>query len=220
MNRRLPYELMLWVLALAPLLYLWQAWDALPDRVATHWGASGEPNGWSDRSSLPWMIGGLGIGIYLLMLLVPQLDPRRRNLDTGSRSYQNLRLVLQLMFAFIGYAIVRGAEMETFDAGAWLMPGLFLFMAAIGNYMYSLRSNYFIGIRTPWTLEYPEIWERTHRLGGRLWFWLGLIGAAGALLLREDALAAWTVGLILLMTLIPMAYSFVLFKQGVGRKDP
>ena len=114
--------------------------------------------------------------------------------------------------------MVRGGQSETFDAGAWLMPGLFLFLAAIGNYMYSLRSNYFIGFRTPWTLEYPENWERTHRMGGRIWFWLGIIGAIGALFIRGDALAFWSVALILIMAFTPMIYSFVLFKKGVGKK--
>jgi uncharacterized membrane protein len=217
MRMKLQYEMLMWVLIVAPLVYLWSVWDMLPERVATHWGANGEPNGWSDRSSLPWMIGGLGIGMYLLMLVIPHLDPRKRNLQASSRSYQHLRVVFTLLFSFIGYAIVRGAELESFDAGAWLMPGIFIFLAAIGNYMYSLRSNYFIGIRTPWTLEYPEIWERTHRLGGRMWFWLGIIGAIGALILRGDALAVWTVGLILIMAFVPMIYSFVLFKKGVGR---
>ncbi len=211
------YEAVLWVLIAAPLIYLWQAWDALPDRVATHWGANGEPNGWSDRSTLPWMIGGLGIGMYVLMLVIPYIDPRKRNLETSSRSYLHLRGVFTLFFSFIGYAIVRGAEMESFDAGAWLMPGVFLFLAAIGNYMYSLRSNYFIGFRTPWTLEYPEIWERTHRLGGRIWFWLGIVGAIGAIFIRGEALPVWTVGLILIMAFTPLIYSFVLFKKGVGK---
>ena len=70
MKKSILFEILLWVLIVTPLIYLWQAWDALPERVATHWGASGEPNGWSDRSSLPWMIGGLGIGMYLLMLML------------------------------------------------------------------------------------------------------------------------------------------------------
>ncbi len=211
------YEIVLWVLIVAPLVYLWQAWDTLPERVATHWNVRGEPDGWSDRSTLPWLIGGLCIGMYILMLVIPYLDPRKRNLQASSRSYQHLRLVFTLMFSFIGYAIVRGGEMETFDAGALLMPGLFLFLAAIGNYMYSLRSNYFIGFRTPWTLEYPVIWERTHRLGGRMWFWLGIVGAIGALFIRGEALPVWSVGIILIMAFVPMIYSFVLFKKGVGK---
>ncbi len=210
------YEIMLWTLIIAPLLYLSQAWDALPERVATHWGPNGEPNGWSDRSTLPLMIGGLGVGMYLLMLLIPYLDPRKRNLQESSRSYNHLRVVFTLFFSFMGYAIVRGAELETFDAGAWLMPGAFLFLAAIGNYIYSLRSNYFIGFRTPWTLEYPVIWERTHRLGGRLWFWLGIFGAIGSLLFRGKALSVWVVSLILILAITPIVYSFVLFKKGVG----
>ncbi len=216
--KKILFEAVLWVLIIAPMLYLMQAWEALPDSVATHWGANGEPDGWSDRSTLPWMIGGLSVGIYLLMLAIPYLDPRRRNLHASERSYHHLRLVMQLMFAFVGFGIVRGAELGTFDAGAWLMPGLFLFLAAIGNYMYRLRSNYFIGIRTPWTLEYPVIWERTHRLAGRMWFWIGIVGAIGAFLLRNDALAIWTVTLIVLMAGVPVVYSFILFKRGVGRE--
>lgn len=217
MKLKLKYEVFLWVLIIAPLFYLGQVWELLPERVATHWGANGEPNGWSDREALPWLIGGLGVGMYLLILVIPYLDPRTRNLRASSRSYNNLRVVLALMFSSIGFAMVRGAVSESFDAGAWLMPGMFLFLAAIGNYMHSLRSNYFIGFRTPWTLEYPEIWERTHRLGGRIWFWLGIIGAIGAFLIRGEALSIWSVGLILIMALTPVIYSFVLFKKGVGR---
>jgi uncharacterized membrane protein len=218
MNRKILFEIVLWVLIIAPLIHLWAVWDRLPAQVAVHWNIHGEPDGWSDRSTLPWLIGGMGVGMYLLMLVIPYLDPRKRNLQASSRSYQHLRVVFQLLFAFIGFGSVRGGLVENFDVGTWFMPVLFLFLAAVGNYMHSLRSNYFIGIRTPWTLEYPEIWERTHRLGGRLWFWMGFIGAIGAFFIRGNALPVWMISLIAIMVLVPAVYSFVLFKKGVGRK--
>ncbi len=210
-------EVILWAILFAPVVYLALVWDQLPDQVPIHWNAAGEIDGWASRNSLPLFVGGLQLGIYLLMLLVPYIDPRLRNLEASQRSYQRLRVVLSLLFGYIGFLSAHSALHHEIDLPGWLVPALFFFLAAIGNYLHSLRSNYFIGIRTPWTLEFPEIWERTHRFGGKLWFWCGLLGGVIAFLLPGHLLP-WTIGLTLLMAFAPIIYSFVLFKQGVGSK--
>ncbi len=210
-------EIVLWAILLAPIIYLLFVWDQLPDSVPVHWNVAGEVDGWASRNSLPLFVVGLQLGIYLLMLLVPYIDPRLRNIEASQRSYQRLRIIFTLLFAYLGFLSVHAALRQEIDLPGWLMPGLFFFLAAIGNYLHNLRSNYFIGIRTPWTLEYPEIWERTHRFGGKLWFWCGLLGGVIAFLL-PDQLLPWTMGLILPMAFAPIIYSFVLFKKGVGSK--
>jgi uncharacterized membrane protein len=209
-------EIMLWAVLLAPMTYLTLVWNQLPEQVPIHWNTAGEIDGWASKHSLPLFVGGLQLGIYLLMRVLPHIDPRRMNIEASVRAYQRLRVVLGLLFGFIGFLMVHSALHQEIDLPGWLVPGLFFFLAAIGNYLYSLRSNYFIGIRTPWTLEYPEIWERTHRFGGKLWFWCGLVGGVLAFLLPGHLLP-WTMGIILLMAFAPIIYSFMLFRQGVGR---
>ncbi|MBL7964918.1 MAG: SdpI family protein [Flavobacteriales bacterium] len=210
-------EALLWTILLAPILYLMLVWGDLPERVPIHWNAAGEIDGWSSKKALPWMVGGLQVFLYLLMRLLPYIDPRASNLEASRSAYQKLRVVLGLLFGFIGFLMVHSALHQQLDLPGWLLPGLFFFFAAIGNYLVRLRSNYFVGIRTPWTLEYPENWERTHRFGGRLWFWGGLIGGILGFLLPA-AYLKWMIILLLVLVFAPILYSFVLFKKGVGSK--
>lgn len=219
MKTDLRRELMLWAVLLAPVIYLIAVWNKLPDQVPIHWNSAGEVDGWASKRSLPLFVGGLQLGIYLLMRVLPHIDPRKMNIEASARAYQRLRVVLGLLFGFIGFLMVHSALHQQMDLPRWLVPGLFFFLAALGNYMHSLRSNYFIGVRTPWTLEYPAIWERTHRFAARLWFWCGLLGGVLGFIL-PTGLLPWTMVLVGAMALVPIVHSFVLYRQGVGRPAP
>jgi uncharacterized membrane protein len=204
----------------APLVYAAGVWHALPDRVTIHWNAHGEPNGWGGKSAV--LLGpAISIGVYLLLLFIGQIDPKRMRRPTPDPGFTRVRVVVSIvLFAvsmFVVYANVPGhPPVES----RWLNGGILLVVAMLGNVMINLKPSWFVGIRTPWTLSNDDVWRRTHRLGGRLWFWIGIAGFPAALLLDY----AWVMPVLYTLVggsaAVAVLYSFAIFrKQGAAGTD-
>lgn len=158
-------------------------WPHLPARVPTHWGIDGKPNGWMP---MPWgaIVGPLiGTGVYLLLTLVPFIDPRRAHWATTMTFYPALKTTLMAFFAGITYLALAAAASPAHQLGRQgLFVAIGLLFLVLGNYLPKVRSNWFVGVRTPWTLSNDEVWARTNRVTGRLFMAAGVaIAACGGL---------------------------------------
>ena len=217
-NNLLPWQLLTLVALVVPSLYLLYAWPHLPARIPTHFGPDGQPNGYTSRSSI-WLVTlALPLGTALLFSVLPRLDPKHR-LDGESVNFHKLRLALVgLLSGMACYTLYMGLHPGT-AAGRGLEVMLGLFFAFMGNYLTTVQPNYFVGIRTPWTLESPAVWARTHRVGGMIFFVTGLLMAGLALVLP----VAWLSTMVLVVALGTGAfcyvYSYVLVRQQARRPE-
>ena len=162
----------MWAFALA-------VYPRLPDRVPTHWNLRGEADGWGGPGAA-FLFPAIATGTVLLMMLLPRIDPRRANWEKFRGELRLFVTVLVLVFAWI-QAVALGAALGwNVDTGRAVMGGVGVLLAVIGNYLPRIRSNWFLGIRTPWTLSSERVWRDTHRIGGRA-FVLGggAMGLAG-----------------------------------------
>lgn len=211
--KNLAKETLLITLSIIPLIYMLFLWKELPETIPTHFNFEGKADGWSSKATLPYIIGGLGLGIYLLMLIVPYLDPKKRIQEMGSK-YYSFRLILSSFFAGMNCFIIYSAKVGDLSGNGFffvLLGGLF---AAMGNYFQTMRPNYFIGIRTPWTLQSEHVWKETHRLGGKLWMIGGLLMIVIAFILPLNSLKAILMVIILTaMVVIPLVHSYLLWKK-------
>ena len=202
-------ERLLWLLLLLPVFMLLFFWNELPDKVPLHWNLRGEVDGYGPK----WVLPLINIGTYALLTLLPRIDPRRENYPRFQRSFFFIRLIMVLFLvglSVLTYLIALGVPLHV----PHLIPILMLLLlAALGNYMTAVKPNWFIGIRTPWTLENEEVWRKTHRFGGRLWFFGGLSGAALLLLLPPALHLAVLIGAITVLTLLPLAYSYWVYRR-------
>jgi uncharacterized membrane protein len=149
-------------------------------RVPVHWNAMGNPNGYGEALWAFLLIPGLTFLISVVFALLPAIEPRRRNLLRSGRAYLAVWVSFLLLLAFVQAALVLPATgVAQAEVMARLVPAAVgLLLAVIGNYLGKVRSNFFFGIRTPWTLSSERSWNRTHRLGGRLFVLVGLAAAA------------------------------------------
>ena len=199
--------LILGSLAAGALLY-----DLLPDRVPSHWNIRGEIDGYSSRFWGAFGIPLLNAGIYVMMLVMPLIDPRRENYRKFAGAYRVFRTVFVVFMTGVYLLVTASVFGARIPVDRAMMAGISILFLIMGNYMGQIRHNYFVGIKTPWTLANEQVWQKTHRLGGRLWVaagTLGLIaslisGTWGGLLLGTSLGAA---------TIIPMVYSYVEFKR-------
>jgi len=182
----------------------------LPDIVPTHWNFQGQ----ADQHGSKWQMLLLGPGMVatmiLLTLVLPRISPKNFEIDqfVGTFSYAMV-LVSALMF-FLGIICLRATNGTKFDFGRDFMAGLFLFFALIGNVLGKVRRNFYMGIRTPWTLASERVWDATHRLAGYFWVAGGLVGAGLALLGMP---LAGSITLLVILGLWPVVQSYLLYQK-------
>lgn len=155
----------------------------LPELVPAHWNLKGEVDNYFSRFGGAFALPLLAGGIYLAMLLLPLLDPRRENYGRFSGAYRAVRLGLVLFLAALHTLILAVALGGPADLVLKLTPLVTgALLVVIGNYLPQVRPNYFFGIRTPWTLADEEVWRRTHRFSGPAFVLGGLVLMAAAFL--------------------------------------
>ncbi|SFQ57592.1 SdpI family protein [Hymenobacter arizonensis] len=215
----LPWQLLTLVLLVLPTVYLLYAWLQLPEQVPTHFGTDGTPNGFTSRANIWLITSALPVGLAALLTALPLLDPKRR-FDTSTVNFQKLRLALVALTSAVACYSLYTALHPGAGNGRALLVGVGLFFALLGNYLGTVQPNYFVGIRTPWTLESPTVWARTHRVGGRLFFVSGLLMAGLALVLP----LAWMQPLVLTLVLgtagFCYAYSYLAFRREERFREP
>lgn len=214
--KKFAQEISLIVSALLPLIYVIAVYNELPETIPTHFGMHG-PDDWGNKQQLFLLPGSFGIVLYLLMLLVPRLDPKNRIEQMGSKWF-SMRLLLQLFFTAIGMYIVAETKNNGADNGNFMFVIMGAFFALLGNYFQTIRPNYFIGIRTPWTLENETVWRTTHQFAGKIWIGGGLLLIATYFLNNPAYQVAVFLGIVALMVIVPVVYSYQQFrKQKLGK---
>ncbi|MGA9532351.1 MAG: SdpI family protein [Anaerolineales bacterium] len=205
------------VAALGASLVLWRR---LPDSMPIHWNAAGQPDGYGSRLVGAFLMPVVMVGIYLMFEVLPRIDPRRRNYERFADTYRFLRTLLILFMMLVHgltlYSVVYGGNMLSSNL---MFAAVGLLFVLLGNYMPRFRPTWFVGIRTPWTLSSDRIWRKTHRLGGRLFFLVGLALIA-AIWLPAQWIEFVLLGAVLVAAIVPIAYSYWLFRQGEGGEMP
>lgn len=212
MKKSLLLEVLIWLAAVAPLVYLGISWNQLPEMVPTHFNVSGEADGFSTKTGLLGILAFLTLPLNLVIAFVPRLDPKR-NFDQFPGAFQRLRLVLSLTFATIGALIVYSALHTGFNPAQVLTVVLGALFAGLGNYLGTVKPNYFVGIRTPWTLENETVWRKTHRLGARWFFAMGLIIMVGGFVVPARFLFWLLLVLPLVVCVGIVYYSWMVYQQ-------
>lgn len=206
-------EWLLWIMILLPFLYIPFIWDKLPDSIPTHWNIRGEIDGYSSKTAGTLFLPLLNIALYLLLLMLPKIDPRRKNYQYFGNTYRNIRLLLALFMTvmfFVVMQIAQGAMSMDSKAVSILIFGL---IAVFGNFMRTIRSNFFVGIRTPWTLDNPEVWRKTHEVGGKLWFYASLMAIVCLLFIRKEHTLWIAIPYLFVIVIYPVLYSYLLFRK-------
>lgn len=205
-------ELVIIILTILPVIYLFVNWNLLPESMPVHFDAHGEPNGYGSRMVYFWM----PVGLYFLMLLLPRIDPRKANYQVFEGSYYKLRLIMAVFIGLINAGVIWGVANQTNAMQKFLPLTIFLVLMLIGNYMGNFRPNYFVGIKVPWTLNSDEVWVRTHKLAGKLWFWGSLAGILFYFV--TERLDLVMIPLMIVLVLVPIVYSYIIYQKAGDKK--
>ena len=197
-------------IALIPFAYLIYIWNRLPEKVPMHWNGAGEIDRYGDKKELLVTLFML-VGItYFVFLIIPSIDPKQKLQNMGNK-LNNLRMILTLFMSGLAVFILYSVQQKTSNP-AFVFSIIGLLFAFLGNYFKTIKPNYFIGIKTPWTLENEEVWKKTHLMGGKLWFVGGLLMALTFVL--PNKIQCYTfMGIVAVITIVPIVYSYLEFKK-------
>ncbi len=194
-------------------------YDFLPAQMPIHWDLSGKADDYTDKNVFLAVVFAITAGINVLGIALPRIDPRRANYRRFEKAYVIMFGMLDVMMLAFFLITLGAASRSEALSPAFLIPmALGIVFIVLGNYMPLFRQNFFAGIKTPWALADEEIWNRTHRIGGRCWFACGF----GFLLIPflPDALkGALMMILILIMTAVPFIGSYLIYHQKYGGKS-
>ncbi len=154
-------------------------WPQLPERVPTHWGINGQPNGWSSSTFAILFFPALMAGIYLLLSFLPLMDSLKKNIEISASFYFWFKVVFILFFGAVYFATIYAGLGHQINISRFVVPGVAVLFFFTGLMLPKIKKNYTIGIRLPWTLHSEIVWDKTHKLGGRLFKVAGVLGLIG-----------------------------------------
>lgn len=183
----------------------------IPKVAPIHWNAAGQADSYAGKQFVSFLLPVLSVLIYALLVVLPKLDPLKKNVAKFSNHYLLFRIVFLLFLGYVHMLVISSALGFKFNFAAYIIPAAAALIFFAGSLTYYSKRNYFIGIRTPWTLQSDKAWEKTNKLGG-------MILQIYAIVLLPTAFISqyiiWTVlvPLILIITFI-FFYSYFVYKK-------
>ena len=210
LNRDQKYFLGAGAVIVATLAGTLVAYPQLPSVVPLHWDAHGNVNGWGPKWSLLLTGPGLMLAMTVLFWGLPWLSPKRFEVDSFRATSLYIMTVILALLAYIHLLELLTGLGVVIDVSRALEGGVCLLIALLGNVLGKVRRNFYVGIRTPWTIADERVWNTTHRLGAKTFFAGGLLGLIAVAVRAPFWLP---ISFILFAAAVPAIYSLVFYKR-------
>jgi uncharacterized membrane protein len=183
----------------------------MPEQMASHWDAQGVVDGYTSRFVGVFLFPFIATGVALLFVAIPLIDPLKANIEKFRKYYDWFMAVFLIFFQYIYVLTLLWNRNASFDMMQAMLPALGALFFYIGIMIQNAKRNYMVGIRTPWTLASDEVWNKTHKLGGKLFMGAGVLAAIGAI--WPDYALAFILIPVLAVTLVTVIYSYAIYRK-------
>lgn len=198
--------------ALSAIVFSAAVFTKLPDQVPTHFNFEGEPDDWMARRYAAFGMPVFAALMVLLFNMLPKISPRRANLDRFSDTYWTIANLLVAFMCVLHILVLGRALGWPVDVTTATLLCVGIMFMVLGNILPRTRSNWWMGIRTPWTMESENVWRATHRLAGKTFMLGGAITLIAALL--PAAIRPWIAMAALgIAGFIPVIYSYLYWRR-------
>lgn len=190
----------------------------MPEKMASHWDASGRVDGYMPKGWGLFLMPVMLAGLYLFFLFLPNLDSLKKNIE-AFRKYFDVFILLLFCFLLAVYVVSLLWNLGLrFNIGYVIMPAVSALFYYCGIFLEHTKRNWLIGLRTPWTLNSDNVWEKTHRAGGKIFRWYALFMLACTVMIKIfPAIMFWAVIVPAAGILIWMCeYSYIEYKKEQG----
>ena len=198
------------IIILLPILIGLILWNKLPDKLPTHWNAEGVVDGWSSKAFAVFGLPGFLFAVHWVCVLASSADPKKQNIEGKVLNIVFWTCpIISVLGGVLIYGTALGMEFKVDKIMLALMGIMFI---VIGNYLPKCKQSYTMGIKLPWTLSDEENWNRTHRMGGKLWVASGFILIL-CMLLPTNAMSVIVLTILAVAVIVPTVYSYRLYKK-------
>jgi uncharacterized membrane protein len=188
-------------------------WNQFPEQMASHWNENDQVDGYMSKFWGVFLMPLVTLGMFLLFLVIPNIDPLKANI-AQFRGVFNLFITFFIGFMVYIHALtlIWNLGYTGFALSKAMLPAMGLLFILIGSMLRQAKRNFFIGIRTPWTLSSDTVWEKTHQLGAILFMASGVLAIIGGFF--GGMVAFWMLFVPLIgSTLFLLVYSYVLYQR-------
>lgn len=201
------------IIAIIPLILVLLIYKNLPNEIPTHWNLNGTVTYGAKYNLI--FLSSLGIILTLVHWISPKIDPKKTNYTMFQKHYDYICIVINLFILFMTFITISESlypgKIEVSKAVTFLVGILFI---CIGNVLPKIKDNFFVGIKTPWTISNPIIWNKTHRLGGFIFVICGLLISVFSLIIKNNNLLFGFIFVALMFTVfVPTVMSYIWFKK-------
>lgn len=185
----------------------------LPSMVPSHWNVQNQVDNWMPKQIGTWLLPGVTLLMVLLFPVIRRIDPKQENYDQFKKAWEVVQITFVGFFAYM-YAITMYVSLnieQSFLVGRLVTFGIGAMFVILGNYMGKLRHNYFVGLKTPWTLADPEVWQKSQRVAGWAFVLGGLVIMLNSILwVLSSSIFIATIAAVIIL---PAAYSYLISRK-------
>ena len=203
---------------LALAAYITWSYSALPDPMPTHWNAAGQADDYTPKAAGAAILAAVPLFTMLIFKIIPAISPHGFRTESFTGVLNALMTASVVFGCVISIAAIRAALGAEHNMSTIVMVAVGALFMVMGNFLGKVRKNFFLGIRTPWTLASDEVWAKTHRLAGWCFVIAGAIMAIGAV---TGPRMEWVIFTVVMIALVPVVYSYFAYRsiEGFG-PDP
>lgn len=187
------------------------SYNYLPDRLASHWGQNGQVNGYMPKFWALFLMPIISAGMLLLFYFLPRIDPLKNNYKKFRKYYDSFILIIILFLFYIYLLTILWNFKIKFNMNLALIPALGFLFFYIGIILKYLKRNWFIGIRTPWTISSDKVWDKTHKLGSKLFIVSGIITIIG--IFFDDFVLYFVLVPVIVSAIWLVIYSYLVYRK-------
>ncbi|WP_452221894.1 SdpI family protein [Lacinutrix salivirga] len=205
-------DVLLLIIVAIPFAYLAYLWNDLPETVPIHWNEKGEIDGYGSKITL-WLIPILlPLLVFILFSIIPKIDPKGQIKKMGNK-YGLVKFLLTTFMSVLAIFIIYSSKSQSLTNPKIILLFIGFLYLILGNYMKTFKPNYFVGVRTPWTLENETVWKATHKMAGKLWLIGGLSIIILSMVLSTESIFTVFIVITIIIAVIPIVYSYLKFKK-------
>ena len=210
-------KILTYILACLPIIAISLLYSKLPAEIPTNWGFSGKID-YSSKSTI-WFLALLPLIITFVLNITPRIDPRGKSYERFGKYYDSFCLLMTLFLVVLnGITLSESLYPGNISVSKVCIILVGLIFTFIGNIMPKAKNNFTFGLRTPWTLSNTDVWNKTHRLGGKLFFGVGLLLILSGLFLNDTVSFIITIASTIITVLIPTVMSYIWYNKLTNEK--
>jgi len=207
-NKLLIYKLLIVVVMVMVWVFIY---PKLPDTVPIHWWFDGQADRMWSKLMHVVMFPAIALFMALLFSYLPKLDPKKENYEKFGSVWEIFQFSILGFFLYIYIVSSYIMFNPEYNISKFVLFGIWLLFVILWNYMWKIRQNYFVGIKLPWTLADEEVWNKTHRFGGKMFMLGWALFILNTFFLRQ---IVWVFTVVVCLIIFsPIIYAYLIFKK-------